>query len=200
MPRVIAGLVAVPLLLFSGVFTAAFLLPADRSYLLGPMIAVAMLISMVLILLSLPRIIRWRLESLFGRQGPWSPGLVGGAGWGSGLGNGFPGYRGPAGGSGRTSGAGGGVGDENDPGDLWSGPYGEDPHNARWDHCHEGTGESGGSSWAHHHGSAGSSSWDGSAGHGGSSGSDSSSSCGSDSSWSSSSSGSDSSSSGSGSW
>lgn len=166
MSRVIAALAAAPLLLVGGILTALFLLPPERLYLLGPIIAVGMITVMAVTFTLVPRIIRWRLESMFGGQNPWSPlsGPFGQTYRGRGAGGPFPFWAGPAEGAGWSGGT------------VWTGGAGT-------------PGNGGGSAWNHDHGSSGSSSGNGadsdcgSSSHSssdsssGSSGSDSSSSC-----------------------
>lgn len=196
MSRVLAGLAAVPVLLIGGVLTVAFLLPADRMYLLGPLIAGAMIITMVVLLTLLPRVIRWRMAEMFG--GELSP-LLGHGGFSGGrrggAGGTFPfpfpfaaGLRDAPVGAGEPGGA--------DDGDLRGGCRHDHHHDHGGHRDHAGHGGSA-SHHGHDHGWTGPASWAGgsdSFDSSSSSSSGSSSSCGSDS-WSSSSSDSSSSSS-----
>ncbi|OAA27879.1 hypothetical protein UG55_1007207 [Frankia sp. EI5c] len=179
-----------PVVLVGGMLTVAFMLPNDRLYLLGPMIAVAMMITMVTTIALLPRLLQRRMSEMFGPgagrpgwRGAWPPVSAGGRR--GRPGGGFPsdvfaGSRGAWG----PSAARGRFGDAHEP---WRGDYGWSPYG----------GEHGNPSWCGgHSGHSGSDPWGGGPSHGyrDHHGSDSYSNCGSDSSWSSG--GSDSSSSG----
>lgn len=182
MSRVIAGLHAVPVLLIGGALSVSFMLPADKRFLLAPMIAGVAAVTMISIFLLLPRLTRWRLEELHGRGGAPPP-LPGRFGFG-GRGRDFTPRFGPENGA-EPRGSSGGS-DDGDGG--WShGHYGHrhgdqyghnhHVHGGHHDHCYSGSDSWGGSDSYSSSGSSSSSSYDSSSSSSSSDSSSSTSSC-----------------------
>ncbi|WP_226930836.1 hypothetical protein [Parafrankia sp. CH37] len=194
MSRVMAVLAAVPALLVGGLLTVAFLLPDDQLYLLGPLIAGTVILAMFTVFALAPRLLRWRLAELFGREGSRVPGMgpMPVAGRPGSPATGFSFFFGNGAGNGPMwfDGA-GAAGDPHEPWRGWH-PHGDARGDQPWCHTDGGHGHSGYSGHAGHPGHHdqhpwGTDSWSGSYSHGGAadSCSSASSSHGSDGSWSS---------------
>ncbi|CAI7980546.1 conserved hypothetical protein [Frankia sp. Hr75.2] len=156
MSRVIAGLHAVPVLLIGGALSVSFMLPADKRFLLAPMIAGVTAVTMISILLLLPRLTRWRLDELHGPENGAEP-------------------RGSSGGSDDGDGGWSHAHYGHRHGDQYG--HNHHVHGGHHDHCHSGSDSWGGSDSHSSSGSSSSSSYDSSSSSSSSDSSSSTSSC-----------------------